>query len=222
MRTPIIAAAAGVVAIGACVLVITSRPHMTGEPTKAQKAEAKRAKDAGLLALTYPASTGTRPASMEISYDGAADRTIMTVRLTGLRVSGGGAASVRGATLYLTSSHEGRVRAADNPEGSVDGSIVVQASTPGILAYSGAPGTVTAAGQTTPLKGPSGKGGGYSSTKTVSGVDEIVRFRFRTEDLVSGVAAGGLTMTFGTIQVEVSGQNFADLREFVARLNPRL
>lgn len=191
-----------------------------GEPTKAQKAEAKRVKDAALLALPYPASSGVLPRSIEISYDGATDRTSMKLRLSGMRVSGGGSANVGGVTLHLTSSHKGRVRPKDDPEGSVDGSLVAEVSSPGMLAYSGVPGNVTADGETTPLKASTDKDG-YVSAKATGGREEVVRFRFPTKDLVRATAATSVTMSFGTIQIDISGQQLSDLREFAARMNPK-
>jgi hypothetical protein len=219
MRRPpgtLLAAALTIATSGASVLSC----DRTGVPTKAQKDQAKRARDAELLTLGYPASTGVQPKTMEIAYDGATDRTIMTIRLAGLRVSGRGAAGVSSATLHLTSSHKGRVRAVDNPEGSIDGSLIARTSSPGTLAYSGPPGTVTSGGRTTPLKAPS-KVEGYTSTRVAGGNEETVRFRFPTEDMIAAAGTSNLSIAIGTIQVEVSGAQFADFREFVARLNPK-
>ncbi len=190
------------------------------KPTKAQKAELKRAQDEQLLALPYPTSTGRQPATMTLSYDDATGRTNATLRLTGLRVSGRRASNVSGATLHLTSSYKGHERAPDNPEGSVDGSIIVQTSAPGVLAFAGPPGTVTADGRITPLKKASGKDG-YSSADGPSGRDEVVRFRFPTEDVVAAAHSSRVTISFGGIEIELSGAHLTDLREFAARLNPK-
>jgi hypothetical protein len=184
--------------------------------SRTDKAQAKRAEDAMLLALPYPTSTGARPATMEVTYDAASGRTSMTMRLDGLRATGRRAAGVGGATLHLTSSHKGRVRGPDDPEGSVDGSFEVRTSTPGVLAYSGPPGTATADGRAAPLRPPK-SGEAYSS----AGREESVRFRWPTEDLVRAANSGAVSMTFGGIEVELSRAHLADLREFAARLNPR-
>jgi heat shock protein HslJ len=213
------AMSASLLIFAACLTLLASCGE-SGAPTKAQQAEAKRAKDAELMALSYPKSTGIQPKTMEITFDGASNRTSMMLRLVDLRVSGDGARQVSSSVLHLTSSHKGRVRPSDDPEGSVDGSLVAQSSTSGVLAYSGAPGTVTADGQTTPLKGASGKNE-YSSTKTATGNEEIVGFRFPTKDLITASKASNLSMAFGTIKVELTGQQLEDLREFAARLNPK-
>jgi len=210
------------VAAAACIAAIVGLGGCSDDEARAKAAKkaAKAQREGRLLAMEYPRSTGVQPRSMEISYDGAADRTFMTLRLTGMRVGGGGASSVSSATLHLTSNHKGRTRPTDNPEGSVDGGLIVQTSSPGVLAYSGPPGRVTIGGETLPLKDASGKDE-YSSTKKGSGAEEIVRFRFPTEHLISAATSGGFTMSFGTVQLEISGQNLADLREFAARMNPR-
>jgi hypothetical protein len=213
------AIALAVIGAGAAALLVLGGDE--DRESKAQKAAAKREREAELLAMQYPASTGVLPATIAISYDSATDRTFMTLKLAGLRVSGRGAQGVSAATLVLTSSHKGRVRPADNPEGSVDGNVTVQASSPGSLAFSGAPGSISIGGQVTPLKDPSGKDSGYSSRKTAAGHEESVRFRFPTRDLVAAAQSDGFTMSIGTVQLEIAGQALADLREFAARMNPR-
>jgi hypothetical protein len=187
---------------------------------KAAKASAKKARDAELLKLPYPQSTGALPASITITYDAPLDRTTMTLRLTGLRVSGRSSAQVSSATLHLTSSHKGPTRASNNPEGSVDGSLIVQTTSPGILAYSGSPGAAVINGQAHPLREASGKER-YTSAKPPERREEVVRFRFPTEPLVAAVNAGPVTLTFGAVQLDLSGPQLADLREFTARLNPQ-
>lgn len=182
-------------------------------PSKAEKQRAKRVEDAALLELSYP-SAGGQPKTMEIAYDPVAGRTGMRLRLSGLRITGRGAGG--GAMLHLTSTFEGRERARDNPEGSVDGALVVQTARSGALAYSGPPGTVTVDGRTTPLREPA-DGAAY-----LPGVpEESVRFRFPTADLVAAATSERVVLTFGTVEVELSDQALADLREFAARLNPR-
>jgi hypothetical protein len=190
-----------------------------GEPTKAQKDAAKREREAELLILPYPRSSGVQPASMQIAYDGATGRTTMTLRLAGLRIGGPGAQSIRQATLHLTSSYKGQVRDRDNPEGSIDGSLIAAVVTPGTLAFSGAPGSVKVDGHPQPLKKPS-EGEPYASARAAGG-EESVRFRIPTEHLIAAVNAGPVSLTIGTIQLEISGQQLADLKEFTARLNPR-
>lgn len=197
--------------LGACALASCG-----DKPTKAQ---AKAAEDARLLALPYPPSSGSQPASLGFMYDDATGRTSMTLHLKGLRAGGRRASNVSAVALHLTSSYKGRERARNNPEGSVDGSLVVRTSAQGVLAYSGPPGMVTAGGRTTPLKGPSGKGA-YTPAPSGGG-EEVVRFRFPTEDLVSAVNSDAFTMAFGGIEIELSGAALSDLREFAARLNPR-
>jgi hypothetical protein len=188
-------------------------------PGKTETAVAKRARDAALLALDYPQSSGAIPRTMVSVYDGANDSTIITLELAGLRPGGSGGANVGSIVLHLTSIHKGPVRPVNDLEGSIDGRLVLRAATAGHLAYSGPPGVLVAGGGSTPLKAPSGKGG-YSSTRISGGVEESVRFRIPTEDLVNAASAGSMMLSIGTVQVELSAQHLADLREFAARLKP--
>ncbi|HYE62968.1 MAG TPA: hypothetical protein VD997_13310 [Phycisphaerales bacterium] len=180
---------------------------------RAEKEAAKKARDAELVKLSYPASSGVQPAAMSVTYDGAADRTAITLKWTGLKLSGGGASGVSGATMYLTSSHKGRVRAADKPEGAVDGSFGVQGGT-GVLAFSGAPGRIVVDGNATELKGPA-KGDAY-----VGGSEELVRFRVPTEAMIAAASAGSVVFEFATVKVELTPQQIGELRELVARMKP--
>ncbi|MBM4109024.1 MAG: hypothetical protein FJ255_09500 [Phycisphaerae bacterium] len=186
----------------------------------AQKQRARKARDVELLALPYPAPTGAEPGSITTTYDGPRDRTTTTLRLGDLGVSGASPRQVAGATLLLTSSHKGRVRAADNPEGSVDGSFSVSTSQPGVLAFSGPPGSVVIGEESRPLRAASGPAP-YTSAKATGGREETVRFRFPTEDLVAAANADRFALTFGTVRAEVSGPHLADFREFVSGLNPK-
>ena len=187
------------------------------QASKAQKAQAKQAKDHELLALAYPKSTGTQPRTIETTYDGAADRTLMTLRLTDVRLAGSGAVNASNAILNLSSSHKGQVRAQDDPEGSIDGSLDIQTKAAGMLAYAGPPGTLTADGKPMPLKEASKKNTGLKSSPG----EETVRFKVATKDLVAAANASAVSLTIGTVQVELTPAALADLREFAARLNPK-
>ena len=140
------------------------------------------------------------------------------LRLTGLQVSG--ASQVREATLYLTSEHKGRERARDNPEGSVDGSLSVLAAAAGVLAYSGAPGEWLVDGEKMPLREASGKDP-YTSRAAAGGFEETVRFRAPTESVVAAANGGSAALVIGTVRIELTTQQHAELRELAARLNPR-
>ena len=188
------------------------------QPTRGEAAAAKQAGDEQLLALDYPASKGALPRTIEIVHEGGTGRSLMMLTLTGLPVRGPGASGVTSATLYLTSSYPGRTRPRDNPEGSVDGSVAVRASSAGLLAFSGPPGTIAIGDRALDLRPADGKQH-YVSAEEGDG-EEIVRFKFPTEHLVAGATAGGFTMSFGRIEIDISGEHHADLREFAARLDP--
>ncbi len=188
---------------------------------KAKKAAEKRAQDAELLAMAYPESSGTQPKSIEIVHDGATDRTTMTLRLEGLRAvaASDGRAVGGAATIHLTSSHKGQTRATDNPEGTIDGSVVIRGVAPGTLAFSGDAGKVSADGREMTLRS-AGKNA-YTSVKGPGGHDETLRFKFATKDLVATATSGSAAFTFGTLRVDLGRAALADLREFAARLNPK-
>lgn len=213
MRTLILAAMlVGIGALGAC--------DGSAAAEKARKDQAKRARDVQLLALPYPATSGLDSKSLSVAYDGARDRTTTTLRLADLKTGGKSAQQIRAATLHLTSSHKGRERASDNPEGSVDGSLTVNSSQAGVLAYSGPPGEIIIAGHAKPLREASGSDH-YSSAKAAGGREEIVRFRLPTEDLIAAANSSGFTLAFGMVQIEINGASLADFREFASRLNPK-
>jgi hypothetical protein len=192
-----------VVGLGAC------RKDPDG---KAAKEAAKSARDAELLKLEYPKSSGVVPPGMTVSYDGAANRTSITLKWTGLKVSGG--SGVGGGTMYLTSTHKGRVRGVDKPEGAIDGSFSVQGGGAGALAFSGAPGRIVVDGAVTELKGPA-KGDPY-----VGGREEMVRFRVPTEALIAAAGAGSVGFEFAKVKVELTDHQVGELRELVARMRP--
>jgi hypothetical protein len=186
---------------------------------KAEKEEAKRARDAELLNLAYPPSSGTIPASMSVNYDAATDRTTITLNFAGLAVQGKAGATASSAALSLTSSHRGRSRAADNPEGSVDGSLVVACSSPGVMAFSGPPGQIVISGVSSALKEPS-KLEPYTSTRVEGAWEEVVRFRVTTESLVQAAGASEVVLEVGSARIGLTSKQIADLREFAARLKP--
>jgi hypothetical protein len=187
---------------------------------KAQKAAAKAKKDQGLLALAYPKSSGALPKTVQVRYDPTSDRTQMTLQFTGLRAASGGAGAL---TLTLTSSHKGKVRASDNPEGSVDASAVATSTSPGALAFAGSPGVIVVDGQPTDLIEPA-SGGAYLSAPAQGGTEETVRCRIPTPAVVAAANAatggGGVVLRFGGKEFALSPAQIADLREFAARLDP--
>lgn len=201
-----------------CVLTASCKEHKG--PTKAQKAQAKLTKDQELLALPYPKSSGTLPKSITITYDPATDRSVMTLQLAGLRTAGPSGSGVSSITLHLSSSYKGRVRAADNPEGTIDGRAVATCNAPGLLSYAGAPGAIVIGSERRELKAGSGKGG-YSSSKAGAGWEESVTFRVPTADLVAATNAGTFVLSIGSVEIEIANVALADAREFVARLNPQ-
>jgi hypothetical protein len=203
----------------ALILVASLASCGKGEPSKAERDAAKRAKDQALLALPYPPRSASAPASIRSAYDSANDRTTMTLSLPGLRADPP-VPGVAALTLSLTSSFAGRERAPDKPEGSADASLSAVCQSPGALAFSGPPGTLTADGADLPLREASGKNH-YNSTPAPGGVEESVRFRVNTPDLVAAANAQQVALTIGRVRVPITGQALSDLREFAARMNPR-
>lgn len=187
-----------------------------GASAKASKAAAKQKKDQELLALPYPKSTGTLPRSVQVRYDPTSDRTEMMLQIPGLRALSGGVGPL---TLTLTSSHKGRVRGADNPEGSVDASAAAVSGNAGSLAFAGAPGVIVIDGNVIDLVGPS-EGSAYMSVPTPGGTEEVVRCRVPTPAVVAAANGGSVAFRFAGKDFPLSASQVADLREFAARLDP--
>lgn len=183
---------------------------------KASKAAAKQKKDQELLALPYPKSTGTLPRSMQVRYDPTGDRTEMTLQFPGLKTASGGVGPL---TLTLTSSHKGRVRGADNPEGSIDASAAAVSSNAGSLAFAGAPGVIVIDGNEMELIEPSG-GSAYMSVPASGGTEEVVRCRVPTPAIVAAANGGSVAFRFAGKEFPLSAPQVADLKEFAARLDP--
>lgn len=203
----------------ACVAMLAPACKDNSRPSKREKDQAKAVKDQELLSLAYPKSSGVLPKSIAISYDPATERSLMTLRVHGLRAVGASSASVTSVELHLSSSYKGKVRASDNPEGSVDGRVVARCAVPGLLAFSGAPGTLLVDGQALPFKEPK-EGEPYRSIKSGAGWEEAVAFRFPTKDLIAAANSASPRLTFGALEVEFSNDARADFAEFVARLDP--
>lgn len=198
---------------GACVVASCGDG---GAPSKADKAAAKQKKDQELLALPYPKSGGALPKSVLVRYDPTSDRTEMTVQFAGLRAGGGGVGAL---TLTLTSSHKGKVRGADDPEGSIDASAAAVSSNAGSLAFAGAPGAIESDGKVTELMAPS-EGAAYMSAPAQGGFEETVRCRVPTPAVVAAANAGSVVFRFAGKDFALSAAQAADLREFAARLDP--
>ena len=60
----------------------------------------------------------------------------------------------------------------------------------------------------------------YTSKKKPDGVHESLRFRIQTEDLVRIASATTVVSECGVLKITLSDRQMADLREFVARMNP--
>lgn len=184
----------------------------------ARKDEARRRRDAQLLALPYPSAQGDLPASITLLYDPARDRTTMTLRLTALQLSGPAAANAAQPQLHLSSVHRGRARPADDPEGYIDAAFLITTTRPGLLAYAGSPGSLHADAETRPLQEAT-NADPYSSAPA-PGREETVRFRIPTEDLVNAANAAAVSLSLGPLRVELDPQARHDLRHFASRLRP--
>lgn len=188
-----------------------------GKPGKAAKAIS--AKQTEYVGLAYPVSSGTLPKSIHIKYDGGKDRTRMTLGLSGVQLDPGGSAS--DVQISLVSQFSGAVRTLNHAESSVDGTITLFTTLPGVLAAASPPGTFTVG--STVLETQDRKKGksGYTSSKAGNGYTETLAFKVDVKDLIMLAKSSSAHGNFGQLGFSLKAEQITDLREFAARLNPQ-
>jgi len=228
-RTWIWATAGAVVLLGALGIAYavyhakspgTRKVHGGGEGASSGPRQASN-RQVEALGLAYPASKGTLPASITISYNAHKDRTKMTLELRKVPTDPGSAAGVSDVIIKLMSEYDGRTRPADRGESSVDGVVIVKCKAPGPLVVSGAPGAFEADGQSVHLHPPAKDKPAYSSETQPDHVKETLAFRVRTAGLLKVAQAKSVTASFGSVRVHLTEEQLGDLREYAARMNPK-
>lgn len=144
----------------------------------------------------------------------------MAIELSGLSATCASGYRADKTAMKLTSFHSGRRRASNAGEASVDGLITVVTPTAGVLAGSLPPVVFVIGSDRIEAKTPISSSEMYTSRKKPDGVHESLRFRIQTEDLVRIATATSIVAECGVAKIRLSEHQIADLREFVARMNP--
>lgn len=192
-----------------------STKHAPGE-VSAKTIEKQKA----VAALMYPRASPICPPSIKIAYDDIKDRTRMTLTWSGLSATASGY-RLSNATLRLTSEFAGEVRPVDAGELSVQGVLTAVSIPEGGLAAGVPPVEFTVDGLAIEAKPATAGKSGYSSKAKSDGSHESLAFKVRTQDLITMASAKSLKWKAGVAECAVSSSQVADLREFVARMNPR-
>ncbi len=182
------------------------------EPSKKQQRAAE---------YNYPTPSSTLPRSIAVSYDPGKDRTTMTLSLTGLAANVPSAYRVSGLSLSVISEFAGQSRNPDAGELSVRCVLTGTTTTPGVLAPSSPVATLSADGKTFESRPPPSNKSPFRTETSSSGTREIVEFRLSTSGLIALAHAKSVSAQVGTATLTFSPTQIADLREFVARMNPR-
>jgi hypothetical protein len=216
---------AGVALVGAALAVGYTRlapseaaAQRAAQATKAAAAERKQ-KAAALY--DYPASSGSLPGSITIAYDGAKDRTRMTLALDGLNASAPSNYRLGRVGLTLVSEFPGRTRDPERGELSARCTLSVVADSPGALAPSSPPAQITADTRALHAYAPSATDPGYHSKHRADGAHESLVFLVHTRDLITSAKARRVALKAGAVTVSLSPEQLASVREFVARMNPK-
>lgn len=211
-----------VLAACACATVVVASLAYAGLRMAGHKAAHPQSPAASrVAALEYPAPSPTLPATIKVAHSDTRDRTSMTLELRSLTPAPAQGYRISNTRLRFVSRYDGAARDAEHPELSVQCTLSLDSSTPGALAVS-KPGGFIADG--TPVATRFAKGGDppYSSKVTKGVCHETLRFKLDTAALVALANAKQATARFGVVELKLSAPQLHDLREFAARMNPRV
>lgn len=186
----------------------------------ARKDAAPTADQRAALDLAYPTPGPTLPPSISIVYAPEHDRTRMTLTTVGLAASAP-SYNLTGLTLRWISEFSGKARRPDAGELSVQCVLTGVSQPEGALAASSPPAEFVANAATIEAR-PAVRGKtGYTSKPRPDGSHESLAFKVRTADLITIANATSVQLKAGVATVPLSPAQIHDLREFVARMNPR-
>jgi hypothetical protein len=184
------------------------------------KVAAPTAKQRAAVDLAYPTPGPSLPGAIAIDYDYEHDRTRMSLTTGGLAARSP-AYSLGGITLRWTSEFDGTARRPDAGELSVQCLLTVVSTPEGALASSAPPAEFIADGTTIDAQSSARGKSGYTSKPKPDGSHESLAFKIRTTDLITLANAKSVQLKAGVVTVPFSASHIHDLREFVARMNPR-
>ena len=186
------------------------------------------------LKLDYPRPSPQTPKPISVIYNAHKDRTRMTLELK--EAAGGlgaasGAHGVSSVLIKLSSEYPGKTRPADHGESSVDGVVVIKSKSGGAGAPEpGAstgtkstvpPGSFDVDGHTIHLHHPAKGKASYTSEPQPDHVKETVLFRVHTAALIEVASGKDVALKVGSVRVVLTAQQIEEIREFVARMNPK-
>lgn len=178
------------------------------------------AKQQAAALFEYPRASSDIPKAITTEYSVARDRSTMTLVLEGLAVGAPTGFRATGASLAVRSEFPGRSRDPDRGELSVRMDLSVRSKPAGVLAPSSPIAEFEADGHAFRARGPSDHTSGYRAAK--DDARESIEFRLSTKDLLALTHANSATLKAGAAVVTLSSHDLSLLREFAARMNPRL
>jgi hypothetical protein len=200
---------------------MTRRIHKRSDPDSPSYRPPSDAQIASLK-LEYPKPSGRTVPAISVTYNAGKDRTKTTIELKEPKPAPGASSApgVYGVVLKLTSEFVGKVRPADHGEASLDGEVVVKSKAAGALTAADAPGEIDIDGSIVHLHHPAKGKTPFASSPQPDHINETIRFRVHTATILKAAAAQSVILRFGKVQVQLTADQTADLREFAARLNP--
>lgn len=178
------------------------------------------AKQQAAAMFEYPTPSDNMPKAITTDYSVAKDRSTMTLALGSLPANAPIAFRTAGASLVIRSEFSGRTRDPSQGELSVRMTLSVKSIPAGVLAPSSPIAEFVANGHAFHTRGPSDHSSGYRTAK--ANAPESLDFRVSTKDLIAIAHANSATLKAGAAVVTLSSHEMSLLREFVARMNPRL
>lgn len=178
------------------------------------------AKQQAAALFDYPSASADMPKAITIEYTVAKDRSIMTLELDGLAVRAPSGFQTTAASLAVRSEFSGRARDPRKGELSVRMILSVHSNPAGALAPSSPIAEFETDGHKSQARGPSDHSSGYHAAK--GNAPESLEFRVSTKDLLAIAHANTARLKAGAVVITLSSHELSLLREFVARMNPRL
>ncbi|MBL8761476.1 MAG: hypothetical protein JNL50_09260 [Phycisphaerae bacterium] len=205
--------AVGALALGVGVAAYAWPGSRTSAPSAKQRAAAE---------LAYPDSSGPLPEAITVTYDAGKNRTQMCAELAALSASAPAGYRLSTATMRVRSEFTGERRREDRGELSVRVDLLIESSPPGALAPSSPVAELNVNGKVLAARGASDGSSGYEPAKGRGGRGESLEFRVSTKDLIELASSKAASLKAGVVSVQLSAREIAVLREFAARMNPRL
>jgi hypothetical protein len=179
-------------------------------------------KNQTVAALNYPTASADLPSTIAIKYNSNEDKTEMVLRLAGLGLRADSRSRATDAAFRITSEFHGAQRDPNSGELSVVCAVVVTSSSGGVLALGSIPPDIVADGVSLPTRPIQNASRTHVIEREGAVFHETVRFKLETEQVLALAAAKQATIRVGSAEVILDSRHMADVKEFAARMNPRL